>query len=113
MWFSSINCLIKLKSVSTKPSETALVKYTWTLTGIDFTKGQSYDGTVGPDEAIITESGGVRYQTESTNGSEIEIQLNGNNTDIAVTLEIESKLANGNDVSSILYIPNVIRTVGQ
>ena len=104
---------IKLKSVSTKPSETALVKYTWTLSGIDFTKGDSYDGTVGPDEAIITESGGVRYQTENTNGSEIEIQLNGNNTDIAVTLEIESKLANGNDVSSILYIPNVIRTVGQ
>ena len=104
---------IKLKSVSTKPSETALVKYTWTLSGIDFTKGDSYDGTVGADEAIITESGGVRYQTESTNGSEIEIQLNGNNTDIAVTLEIESKLANGNDVSSILYIPNVIRTVGQ
>ena len=104
---------IKLKSVSTKPSETALVKYTWTLSGIDFTKGQSYDGPVGTDEAIITESGGVRYQTESTNGSEIEIQLKGNNTDIAVTLEIESKLANGNDVSSILYIPNVIRTVGQ
>ena len=104
---------IKLKSVSTKPSETSLVKYTWTLSGIDFTKGDSYDGTVGPDEAIITESGGVRYQTESTNGSEIEIQLKGNNTDIAVTLEIESKLANGNDVSSILYIPNVIRTVGQ
>ena len=104
---------IKLKSVSTKPSETSLVKYTWTLSGIDFTKGDSYDGTVGPDEAIITESGGVRYQTESTNGSEIEVQLRGNNTDIAVTLEIESKLANGNDVSSILYIPNVIRTVGQ
>jgi len=104
---------IKLKSVSTKPSETSLVKYTWTLSGIDFTKGDSYDGTVGPDEALITESGGVRYQTESTNGSEIEVQLRGNNTDIAVTLEIESKLANGNDVSSILYIPNVIRTVGQ
>ena len=104
---------IKLKSVSTKPSETALVKYTWTLTGIDFTKGRSYDGTVGPDEAIITESGGVRYQTESTNGSEIEVQLRGNNTDIAVTLEIESKLANGNDVNSVLYIPNVIRTVKQ
>jgi hypothetical protein len=104
---------IKLKSVSTKPSETSLVKYTWTLSGIDFTKGDSYDGTVGPDEALITESGGVRYENESTNGSEIEVQLRGNNTDIAVTLEIESKLANGNDVSSILYIPNVIRTVGQ
>ena len=104
---------IKLKSVSTKPSETSLVKYTWTLTGIDFTKQDSYDGTISPDEALITESGGVRYQTESTNGSEIEVQLKGNNTDIAVTLEIESKLANGNDVSSILYIPNVIRTVGQ
>ena len=90
-----------------------MVKYTWTLTGIDFTKGDSYDGTVGPDEAIITESGGVRYQTESTNGSEIEVQLRGNNTDIAVTLEIESKLANGNDVNSVLYIPNVIRTVKQ
>lgn len=104
---------IKLKSVSTKPSETALVKYTWTLSGIDFTKGQSYDGPVSTDEALISESGGVRYETTSTNGSEIEIQLSGNNTDIAVTLEIESKLANGNDVSSILYIPNVIRTVGQ
>ena len=104
---------IKLKSVSTKPAEDSLVKYTWTLTGIDFTKGDSYDGTVGPDEAIITESGGVRYQTESTNGSEIEVQLRGNNTDIAVTLEIESKLANGNDVNSVLYIPNVIRTVKQ
>ena len=90
-----------------------MVKYTWTLSGIDFTKGNSYDGTVGPDEALITESGGVRYENESTNGSEIEVQLRGNNTDIAVTLEIESKLANGNDVSSILYIPNVIRTVGQ
>ena len=104
---------IKLKSVSTKPAEDSLVKYTWTLTGIDFTKRDSYDGTVGPDEAIITESGGVRYQTESTNGSEIEVQLRGNNTDIAVTLEIESKLANGNDVNSVLYIPNVIRTVKQ
>ena len=104
---------IKLKSVSTKPAEDSLVKYTWTLTGIDFTKQDSYDGTISPDEALITESGGVRYQTESTNGSEIEVQLKGNNTDIAVTLEIESKLANGNDVNSVLYIPNVIRTVKQ
>ena len=30
---------------------------------------------------IITEPGGVRYETE-TNGSEIEVQLRGNNTDI-------------------------------
>ena len=104
---------IKLKSVSTKPTEGSLVKYTWTLTGIDFTLDDSYDETIGPDEAIITESGDVRYQTESTNGSEIEVQLKGNNTDIAVTLEIESKLANGNDVNSVLYIPNVIRTVKQ
>ena len=104
---------IKLKSVSTKPAEDSLVKYTWTLTGIDFTKQDSYDGTISPNEALITESGGVRYQTESTNGSEIEVQLKGNNTDIAVTLEIESKLANGNDVNSVLYIPNVIRTVKQ
>jgi len=104
---------IKLKSVSTKPAEDSLVKYTWTLTGIDFTKQDSYDGTISPNEALITESGGVRYQTESTDGSEIEVQLKGNNTDIAVTLEIESKLANGNDVNSVLYIPNVIRTVKQ
>ena len=103
---------VTLRSVSTKPSETALVRYTWTLSGKDFTQGQSYTGGIQSDKASIVESGGVRYQTESTNGSEITIDLKDNNTDIAVTLRIESKLPDGGKVvSSTLYIPNVIRIV--
>ena len=106
------NSIVKIKSISQKPG-TVPVKYTWTLSGLDFTKQNSHDGIISTDEAMITENGSLRYSDESTTGSEISVKLTGNNTDVCVTLQIESKLANNNDVKSVLYLPNILRTVKQ
>lgn len=104
--------IVKIKSISQKPGAIP-VKYLWTLSGLDFTKQESYDGIVSTDEAQILENGSLRYLDESTTGSEISVKLTGNNTDVCVTLQIESKAANGNDVKSVIYLPNILRTVKQ
>ena len=71
--------------VSTKPRDFS--KIHWTLS-YRFYKTSYDDGTMQEDIIPVP---GVRYQTESTNGSEIEIQLK---VTILIwpTLEIESKL---------------------
>ena len=108
---------IKLKSISTLPSEGGLVKYTWTLSGRDF-RGDSrgsFQNNIGPgnDDVGIVEAGGIgqtQYVVESTNGSEISVRLDSNNTEVSVALKIEAKLANSDDVTSEVYLPNSLRT---
>jgi len=103
---------IELKSISTKPAENLPVKYTWTISGQDFTRKGYLDNPIaaGNDDAYIVEagSGNVSYQTESANGSSIKVRWNSSTTFINVQLKIESKLANNNDVSSTVFVPYTI-----
>ena len=108
---------VKLKSISTLPSEGGLVKYTWTLSGRDFRSDRrgSFQNNIGPgnDDVGIVEAGGIgqtQYVVESTNGSEISVRLDSNNTEVSVALKIEAKLANGDDIVSEVYLPNSLRT---
>jgi hypothetical protein len=107
---------IKLKSISTLPSEGGLVKYTWTLSGRDFRSDRrgSFQNNIGPgtDDISIVEAGvgQTQYVVESTNGSEISVRFNSGNMEASVTLRIEAKLANGDDVVSEVYLPNSLRT---
>jgi len=107
---------IKLKSISTLPSQGGLVKYTWTLSGRDFRSDErgSFQNNIGPgtDDIYIVEAGvgQTQYVVESTNGSEISVRFNSGNMEASVTLQIEAKLANGDDVVSEVYLPNSLRT---
>lgn len=112
---------IKLKSVSTKPSDAIGVRYTWTISGRDFHSGKKRSDNVGiqnfilPGEtdAGIVEAGGlgqVQYSSPiSTDGSEITLKLNDKNMELGVSLKIETKF-NDNDLVSEVYLPNIIRT---
>ena len=110
---------VKLKSISTKPSEDTLVKYTWTLSGRDFTKSGNINNfiTPGNDDAGIVEAGGIgntQYVEESTSGSEITVKLDGSNTELGVALKTEAKLKDGvTDAVSEVYLPAILRTKKQ
>ena len=112
---------IKLKSVSTKPSDAIGVQYTWTISGRDFHQGEKRSDNVGIQNFIldgtqdvgIEEAGGlgnVRYVSPiSTDGSEITLKLNDRNMELGVRLKIETKF-NNEDLVSEVYLPNIIRT---
>lgn len=110
---------VKLKSISTKPSEDTLVRYTWTLSGRDFTKSGNINNfiTPGNNDAGIVEAGGIgntQYVEESTSGSEITVKLDGSNTEVGVALKIEAKLKDGvTDAVSEVYLPAILRTKKQ
>ena len=93
-----------------------MVKYTWTLSGRDFSSDRrgSFQNNIGPgtDDISIVEAGvgQTQYVVESTNGSEISVRFNSGNMEASVTLRIEAKLANGDDVVSEVYLPNSLRT---
>ena len=112
-----LNSGSNIKIVTPPYSEGGLVKYTWTLSGRDFRSDRrgSFQNNIGPgnDDVGIVEAGGIgqtQYVVESTNGSEISVRLDSNNTEVSVALKIEAKLANGDDIVSEVYLPNSLRT---
>jgi len=110
--YFDFNSVIKLKSVSSKPSVST--KYTWKISGRDYRgdKSRSFQNQVfGSDDVVIT--GGRNntfFQETSADGSEIEVKLSGADTHISVQLDIECKLGDGQIVKDFVYIPYCIRT---